>query len=449
MDIDNKFGKRTLYLPLRLAVLYSLFTVFLYKYGIKQYPTQNETILYLFLFGVHLLLVLGYVFGIKTKFKKTNKCYLKDGNSIILSFYKRCLFISLLTFLPEFIIYSGVYYMNINEIINRIIVGLGNPAANYQEGIVFIPNKYWSIINYIIVITSFYRWAFMPLTILLWEKTLKSQRVIAIIILMVEIFKWLIKGTNKGIFDIVIMLTISILIIKHNDTIHTANLNKKKGHIKTRIKRKRLGVFPIVLIILMLIFSLNFFTKNIVGRYFGKLPERNINYDSVFYKYTPVFLRDTVISFTDYLVQGYYGLSLSFNLPFESTFGIGNSIFVMSNVQKLTGLNIMRRTYQYKVEQHYGWSALGNWHTAYLWFANDVSFIGVLIVMFLIGYLFASVWKSFITYRNPFSFLLILLLSMFFFYISANNQVFSHFQTLIPFWVFLFKWIKTHEQYIW
>lgn len=436
--------KRSLYWPLFYAILYSVFTIFIFRYGVIKFPTQSNSVLYLFLLGTHIFLIIGYVFGLKIRIINKRKT-LKNGEQLVFNFYKKCIFISLITFIPEFIIYSGVYNLNLSEILNRIIVGLMSPAINYQEGVSGLPNRLWSLLNYLVILTSFYRWALLPLTILLWKKIKISYRIITLIIVLTEISKWLIKGTNKGIFDVVIVVGVSLLIINYRKTLKSYSKKNKKP-IK---KSKRLAFFSSIAIILMLTFSLSFFTDNIVGRYEGSLPVRNVDYDSIFYKYMPDILKNTVIAFTGYLVQGYNGLALAFELPFRTTFGAGHSSFIMYNVQSFLGVDLFTRTYQFRIQEHFGWHSLSNWHTAYLWFANDVSFIGVLVVMFIIGFIFASTWKSFLFDGNPFSYLLVILFAMFFLYISANNQMFSHFQTLIPFLYYMIRWSLTNGRYSW
>lgn len=442
---ENYIIKRsTLVYPLFYILLYSILTILIFRYGVIKYPTQNNFKLYLFLTATHIFLIIGYLSGLKIRIRSKTDT-MRNGDSLLFSFYKKCIIISIITFIPEFIIYSGAYNYSLSEIISRIIVGLVNPAINYKEDVTGLPNRFWSLINYMVILTSIYRWALLPLTILLWKKIKRSFRIITVFIVFTEISKWLIKGTNKGIFDVLIIVAVSLIIINYKKSLK----NNIKKSIRSIKKANKVVMFSSVIIVFMLVLSLSFFTDNIVGRYDGRLPVQNVDYDSIFYKYTPDILKNTVIAFTGYLVQGYNGLGLAFEIPFSSTFGAGHSTFIMYNIQSLLGIELFSHTYQFRIQEQFGWHSLSNWHTAYLWFANDVSFFGVLVVMFFIGFLFASTWKSYIMEGNPYSFLLIILLAMFFFYISANNQVFSHFQTLFPFLYYFIKWFQTNNLYLW
>lgn len=47
------------------------------------------------------------------------------------------------------------------------------------------------------------------------------------------------------------------------------------------------------------------------------------------------FMKSAFYGLTEYVTQGYYGMSLSLDEPFTSTYGIGNSAFLRSNFKTL------------------------------------------------------------------------------------------------------------------
>lgn len=140
-----------------------------------------------------------------------------------------------------------------------------------------------------------------------------------------------------------------------------------------------------------------------------------------------------------YLTQGYYGMSLSIDIPHETTYGLGHSKFVIDALDKYAEVDIAPRTFQYKV--HDRWSATAQWHSAYSQWANDVGFLGVGLVMLFIGFYACAVWISAVITHNAAAICSIPLLTILVIFIPANNQVFNLFESLASFTVLLAAWV--------
>lgn len=143
-------------------------------------------------------------------------------------------------------------------------------------------------------------------------------------------------------------------------------------------------------------------------------------------------LYDFYEKLTIYLVQGYKGMSISLDYPFDSTFGSGHSVFLQRVFEDYLGFNIRENTFQRKITDL--WDENVYWHSAYSYFANDVNFSGVVLIMFLLGYLFSLVIYRIIQFNDIFSKLLLPLLAIMFLYLPANNQVFSFLEYMVSFW---------------
>ena len=96
-----------------------------------------------------------------------------------------------------------------------------------------------------------------------------------------------------------------------------------------------------------------------------------------------------------------------------------------------------------------GYNYYGNWHTAYLWFANDVSIFGVPVVFLVLFTLFGRCWKEFVCNKNLISFLMFMIFVKLVTYISANNQVFMNSDTLFAFWVLIAALGLISSNYSW
>ncbi len=81
----------------------------------------------------------------------------------------------------------------------------------------------------------------------------------------------------------------------------------------------------------------------------------------------------------------------------------------------------------------------GVWHSAYTWFASDVSFYGVPVLLFVVGYGFGFSWIC--GMRGDFlSRLVFIMFGNVLLFLFANNtylsSVFCAFIVFVPFWVF-------------
>src|SRR5262249_59886974 len=96
-----------------------------------------------------------------------------------------------------------------------------------------------------------------------------------------------------------------------------------------------------------------------------------------------------------YFSQGYYGLSLALDVgDFQSTWGIGHAPFVAALYTSLTGDDeLYTHSYTYRLRD-VGWSDEHQWSTMFPWLANDISFVGVPILMLLIGFAFGASWRD-------------------------------------------------------
>lgn len=81
-------------------------------------------------------------------------------------------------------------------------------------------------------------------------------------------------------------------------------------------------------------------------------------------------------------------------------------------------------SYQVRISEVYNWGALRNFHTAYTFWANDVSFIGVILIMFVLGYMFAKCYRASILRQSKSAIIMMPLLVTMIFYLPANNKVF-------------------------
>lgn len=430
---NNKF-----YNPIKLILIYLIGTELLYFFGPLDWQTKNITILLLFFIISNLLLYLGYR---STMAKLINKG-INDKKQYIPFVFSERTVLKYLRFLIPFNLvmsvanllrYSGLNVFSITQIFENLLLGFNNAGAQYSAKFENASLFGGDILAPLSTALAPILWPVLPLSLFYFKKLTKINRILIIFTVFFEVTRWISIGTNKGIVDIFLIL-LSIYI-----------LQKNSKAIQKRRSYNNLILFFVVTIFLSL--GLYFFSNTISSRIGDSMlivqslaNNTQIDTDSLILKIFPDYLKITLIYITLYLTQGYQGLSLTFNEPFVPMFGIGNSNFLIENIQEVFNTNIFRNTYQYRI-QHSGWDAQVNWHSIYSWLANDLSYIGVIILMFFIGKYIAIIYFRSIKYKDPLFIVLFSLIVIMIFYFPINNQIAAMPNTFMAFWFLNILWL--------
>jgi hypothetical protein len=164
------------------------------------------------------------------------------------------------------------------------------------------------------------------------------------------------------------------------------------------------------------------------------------DYSHPVFNLVPATWETTVLGLSIYLASGYYALSLSLGEPFIPTFGVGNSVFLVRQAARiLEDPSIESRPYPMRIEK-YGWLVGRYWHTIYPWLASDVTFPGVILVVFLIGRYFAQSWVDVITIGEPFAVCMLAQFLIMLFYFAANNQCLQSGEGAVSFVATIVAW---------
>ncbi len=131
-----------------------------------------------------------------------------------------------------------------------------------------------------------------------------------------------------------------------------------------------------------------------------------VDTESVLYKAIPERLRFLFVVGTSYISHGYYALSLALRIPYESSCGFGTFIIFQDIAQRITGIDFYKKTYVYKINQ-IGYPVSLKWGTAFIQFASDLSFPGVILLMIALGMLFSKLWFEVINERRIVSLLVL------------------------------------------
>lgn len=145
-----------------------------------------------------------------------------------------------------------------------------------------------------------------------------------------------------------------------------------------------------------------------------------------------------------YLSQGYYGLSVALSTPepFESTYGLGHSLALLSLYKQLTGDDTLyQRSYMYKIKQSGKWDDMSRWSSIFPLIASDIGFPAVPFFMLLLAFLFAKTWRAAIQSNDDVAAIVFSFLFVVFFYIPANNQIALSLNSYFAFGCWLLFWL--------
>lgn len=424
----GKVNSRIALFPIVFFEVYLTLTVLLFAFGPWPWHVSNPVTLYGFLALVQAALLAGYVTAIHKHPPPRSHKWCPS----------RLVVVSLLfnfAWLPElYNIRTSTVDFSFAAAASRIAAGISDPAAQYHQKIRDIAALGPStLVGYLTFLVYPILWILVPVAVLYWHRLSTWTRIGFGLWFICDISTWVASGTNKGIADYAVLLP--WLLIARRPAL-LANLNS----------RKVLMIAFVVLAGMGALFT--FFSMNMIGRAGGQsvvqydLPAGiSMDADNMLIRFLPPAQQGSVAALVSYVTQGYYALSLALHEPFVFCYGVGNSYFLEGLTRKFVASPIMDRTYPARIET-YGWSRYGRWHSLYTWIACDVSFYGVIIVVFLIGRLLAALWLDVVVNKDPLAISLFALLLMMLYYASANNQVLGFPSTAIPFWTLLCIWSR-------
>lgn len=250
-----------------------------------------------------------------------------------------------------------------------------------------------------------------------WKKNISNKYFLIVIInILLDLFYQIFYiGTQRSIITIVI-LVISLFSVKAVSNGY--KIDKAKF-------RKIIFIILVLVIFFMNILSARKQLWNTSDAYI--YAKTNFDYNNIFL----ILFKDDKIKYNicnliSYFTQGYYGLSLCFQIPFQWTYMIGGTRGLNSIISQIfTSIpDFTLTTYPVRAGLIFGHDGLANWYTIFPWLASDYTFFGALIYMGIVALLFMRCWIQSIKYDNPIAFLMLVLLIIQYIFIIANNQLF-------------------------
>lgn len=457
-------------LPIRLTTIYLIASVLIYAFGPFVWVTAKPVLFYTLLVLYMAALWLGYRIGLMRHFP--NAIEWKDTYT-----EKAMGILSVLV-----VINFGIYVLNIFRdygfasldfpgLFKQMLIGIRNPGLGYNlrtermallQGGNVLGGTLFSLFNYF---WSFVRYPILIFSMIYFKRMNIVGKLFAVIYLIVMVLFYLSIGTNIDIFHVFLLLEMAPLL---NAFSSWYKKEMTKGKVLRLVASILAGFLLIGCYFTWMMVSrggINDYDKpgyNIDGIQLnesitGREPEVTVpgteppvteppvtepGSDKPGGFQVPPTIMKFWISFSAYFTQGYYGMAQGMTLPWTPMFGVGNSMFLVDFISDHI-YDIDQFTYQVKIENAYGWGSNQRWHSIYTWLANDFSFYGVVLVMFLIGVLFAMMFKDAITSKNPFAKASIFFFVLMMFFIPCNNQIGQRSDTLLSFLLLIFCWFLT------
>ena len=409
-------------IPLTVIIGFNCFTLFIFYTAPIRWATDNLGVFLFFSLLCQLMVIMGYLFGYKGSFKRRANGYVlntfsKKKLSFIFGFYT-------LTFLIKYAYFLQVKIFDLKGMFEILMVGVMNPQLGYAMSLEE-KTRYVSWTIYFLI--SIIDLVFFIIGFIKWKQMSVFMKLLFVSFVLLEIFYWMGRGTNFGVISLITTLAFALM---HKLKFVKLNFTKVIGFYMALV---------FLLFISILIFSYNMYNRagstQIDFQYFN-LGLSKVNENSEIFKVLPQTLQQSYLYVVSYLAQGYYHTALAFDLDFKSTFLLGNNPSLIA-LAKVVGIDVWERTYMYRLASK-GVDPLMRWHSAYLWYASDISFYGVPFVLGFIGYFFGFSWGLTLKSNDFLSKVVFIILGNMLLFMFANNSylssVFYSFMVILPLW---------------
>lgn len=428
------------WLPLFMLQLYLTFTFVLFTSGPIKWPLENRTEVSILVFFYQAMIILGYWFAVsRLKFYHAGWRGLDFADALMRKYW----LLLVLTFVALLIAHRNIamtpsylpttlfsdFYRGLTNPLDAYLYKLSDQAKSHFSGQPLATALYGILIVSKVLLIA--------VLIEKWHQLSSVKRVSGLLVSLFPIITAVSVATNKPIFDLLFFYS-SILVVS------IICLPKDRVFQFVFTRKAIISVVAALFIFAPFYFQYTMSYRASVDPSNYVASQTPIRMSEKFMKWCDsdeVYIAKPclIVSVTtNYLTQGYYGMSVAVDKPFETTYGVGNSAFLLEAFNNYLGIDLKPRTFQRKASSQ--WSE-NQWHTVYTQVANDVGFVGVGLVMMALGFISAAVWISAIIHRNFTARCIVPLFVIMYLFIPANNQIFNMLETLCMFVILMAFWI--------
>ncbi len=423
-------------IPLKMLIAYVVIGVTISILGPIKYHDYEQSSVIIYMLSFLVLFTFGYLQGVKNKSENVfNLATTHDIKKIknIIFWVKLCILI--MTAVQFYSLVTSI----LKGDLNLSIANMGRAYLDSYDGYVRGTGNV-SIVFLIQTLTYVPYLVSLILGAFYFKRLPRSYKIMIIFIyLSIIIIETIGHGKQKQFGDILIFLLITWLL--------KTNIMDKK--IRKKIMRKIklvaiTGAFGLIFILSFRYVALEIDTANINEKINASM---HFDTDHVVFDVLPDPIAFPVTIFSGYLSQGYYGLSLSMQQPFEWTYFVGNSYSLTVFLHRYMGIPVdFHDSYPYRASLVTDWDDT-KWSTVFAWFAGDFTFIGTLFFFAFVAFLYSKVWREAYRHHNPIAIVLFSMLTIALLYIPANNQLMHTPGSVIAVIFFVILWVLKHRKY--
>lgn len=407
----EKIPRAVLMRPIVYAQAYLWTTVALFMLGPLFPEVENKLVLLVFLVLCYAMLFLGYWLGVSTK--KNKFYYPIQGVSV-----RRA---------RNVVVLGAVYFVvfGINMMLDfgidspaELAGALLNPGAAYSAKFeVFAAREETGSVNRItqvLILLSLVYALFIPVLVVYWYSLKKTIRYFSLFAVACYLVAFLSIGTLKGVGDVLIFLAAGGAVLLG------------RGALLLTVKQRR-RILVACLVLSSLGFVYGAVSQASRAEEFGITENKLIGdvSETMLAKVAGRSLAQGFYTILAYPSHGYYGLSLGLRHDFVFSKGAGFSpAFESYRRQYVGGVSNSELTYPARTEWADGWPAGMYWSTAFPWFASDLTFPGVVVLMGIVGFVFSRLWIACVGHARLLSLALFGQMLILIAFLPANNQLF-------------------------
>jgi hypothetical protein len=398
------------YGPLKLATAYLVGTYLVFLFFGQSAQVPDLTVLTGYVLAGVAALALGYALNVRRRV--VHRPAPAEGRGG----YPRVL----ITICATYYLAFGLFLLSVRGFPTprALLDAFTNPGDSYFERIRSTTESMPAAVH-LFTLTSVFYAMLIPLAVLWWRNMGWLLRLYVLAGLVAYGTYYLSVGTLKGLGDMLIFWGASYLAVR------------SRRPVARRAARKRRSGLLIALLVGLLFAGYMSFNQS------DRL--RHSEATSLFPPNPAVAavvgdeLASGISATVFYPTHGYLGLAYNLQSPFQWTYGLGGAKAVTELYEDLTGDDSPARDrYTARTEMLTGWPDGMYWSTIYPWLASDLTYLGALVFMAVVGWFLAKFWRE-VRQGRTLSLMLLAQLALLIAFVPANNQIGQQAFSLIGF----------------
>jgi hypothetical protein len=325
-------------------------------------------------------------------------------------------------------------YARTGNWVPNIVGALLDPGRAYQEAHAYMDGA-TNFATYVRIIASPLLVALIPIGVFWWSR-----------------WEWPLRAGIIGVAAAVVLITISTGQRRDiAEVVFIVALVSLGSHWAgvTRWSRRSMVAGAVACLVAVAAFTAYFMVSH-VSRIGQQAADYGVNPvtraapdpDNLILSSVPPEARPGALGLLHYFTTGYYGLSLAQNREFRPMYGMGHSMFLTRNWERLSSdEGFIERSLPMQISEKDGFRYPVQWCTAYPYYANDIGFLGTVLLMFVLGRLFATAWLDLLGGRNVYALVVFTLLATLLFYLPATNRMLQDGEGVVAFYAWMVVWL--------